>query len=324
MNLHELDPGFAGDDPRAELFTALLELHAHGPERESLRDAAVWASALFETDLVGAIAALTGSAALEALFVAAHDGFACECCGYHTLELPPMRDSSQVCVVCGWEDSSPLLFGVDYANEVDLDSAQRNYRATRASCAEWKSLVVEPTSRQARRREFLTFEDKRARLLDELEETFAGVSLDGGMTLEDAWAADGYTTSRPEYEYERTQAWTDVSIERVLSFGDWIFLNERGAFFHLAPLVRAVLTERQTTSDSGVCAIRSLFIHKKQDHGLWLRELASDGQLRFFARFLMLVTDSWLKHSPEWSLGYGDWDDEVVNALPHWQPLADW
>jgi len=309
----DIDPHFAAGDPRAALFESLVHLSAKGPTREELVDTAVWASDLYGVDYVARIKSLNGEEALEALIIAAHDGFMCECCGRHTLERPSTRSSHQICTVCGWEDSPPSAFGYDGSNGVDLDAAQQNFRTIGACEREWVELVSSAKPGQTRDNGFSSLAARRERLLGDLEDVFDSDEPNPGMTLEDARAADDYNSPRPEYDYERSQTWREVTDERIDQVDEWLFLDKPGSFFYLPALLRFMLRNERAPGNGD--ALSSLFWFPEPNPG-WVFEYATERQIGFLAEALALLTDPWLEQSGQWFI-YSPNDDtrEAFEAI---------
>jgi len=88
----------------------------------------------------------------------------------------------QLCPVCGWEDA-PGEFPYNGSNGVPISEAQQNFILTGACEAHLKDVVRSPFPKEARSAHWLSMEDMRKATIAFIENAFATVRLDGGMSL---------------------------------------------------------------------------------------------------------------------------------------------
>lgn len=167
----------------------------------------------------------------------------CPCCGYRTY-LIPAGGSRQLCPVCFWEDApgEPRYNG---SNQVSLVEAQRNF-AEFGSCERcYRNAVRPPEHEESRSPNWLTIDGLREKLILEIEQAFADVSLDDGVTLHQMQVLDDYGGEAEQLTARRKDPeirWQQITGEKLSLFSDsMVFLDAKGFRFHLPAFLRHAL-----------------------------------------------------------------------------------
>ncbi len=168
----------------------------------------------------------------------------CPCCGYRTYLLPAGW-TMQLCPVCFWEDSlGSHLFS--NSNQVSLVEGQRNFIACGACERRFHDAVRTPLPHEDRSPHWLSADDFRSKLILFIEEAFANVSLDDGVTLHQMDALDDFwgeeNAMREAALKDTEKSWQEISFEKVERFsGSMVFLDAKGFRFHLPAFMRLAL-----------------------------------------------------------------------------------
>lgn len=161
----------------------------------------------------------------------------CDCCGHRTLP-EPAGQTWAICPVCGWEDADGVGYWHQQGawNPSELTEARRAFEACGASHPDLVSLVRPPRPDEARPAWWLDPERRRARLIADFTEAFAGVTLDGGISLREADAIDDYEMgarderSRPPPGFGRSPPWDELGLAELSEcpWGPFVFMDARG------------------------------------------------------------------------------------------------
>lgn len=171
------------------------------------------------------------------------DRHPCPCCGYRTY-LIPAGGSRQLCPVCFWEDApgEPRYNG---SNQVSLVEAQRNFTEFRACERCYRNAVRPPEPEESRSANWLTIDGLREKLILEIEQAFADVSLDDGVTLHQMQVLDDYGGEAEQLAARRKDPetrWQQISGEKLSRFFDsMVFLDAKGFRFYLPAFMRHAL-----------------------------------------------------------------------------------
>jgi hypothetical protein len=167
----------------------------------------------------------------------------CPCCGYRTY-LIPAGGSRQLCPVCFWEDApgEPRYNG---SNQVSLVEAQRNFTEFGACERCYRNAVRPPEPEESRSANWLTIDGLREKLILEIEQAFADVSLDDGVTLHQMQVLDDYGGEAEQLAARRKDPetrWQLITGEKLSLFSDsMVFLDAEGFQFHLPAFLRHAL-----------------------------------------------------------------------------------
>lgn len=173
--------------------------------------------------------------------------YACDCCGYKTLDAPGFA-SDQICPVCFWEHTNPDQDYWNGSNGISLAEAQANCARYGAAGEAFVDSVRPPTVDEARDLDWLPWDQAKARdaarVIAHFRRAFAGVTLDGGTSLFDAEMIDDYGCDSSRNDPIRHLPYTTwEALPGVLldSFRPTSFFDARGVRFHLpAYMARAV------------------------------------------------------------------------------------
>lgn len=171
------------------------------------------------------------------------DRYPCPCCGYRTLPMPSVG-TMEICPVCFWEDApgENLWNG---SNQVSLAVAQRNFAAFGACEPEHADLVRAPCEEEHRPEAWTSFEDCRVQLLEFIETAFRDVSRDGGVTIHQREAIDGYYNAdfiADAAKKDPEVRWQDIPRAKIENLGmSLIFFDPPGIRFHLPAFMRCSL-----------------------------------------------------------------------------------
>ena len=171
------------------------------------------------------------------------DTYPCPCCGYRTYS-HPAGGTMQLCPVCFWEDApgDPFWNG---SNQLSLSVAQRNHAEFGACEPEHCDIVRAPLESEARREDWISFEDSRLRILELIEEAFRDVKLDGGITIHQREAIDDWASPEIVEAAARKDPeihWQDIPRSKIKKLGtSLVFLDPAAIRFHLPAFMRCAL-----------------------------------------------------------------------------------
>ena len=154
----------------------------------------------------------------------------CPACGYLTLA------EHAFCEVCGWDPWSYL----------DLPEAQEAFATLGACAAALISIVRPPGANEQRLPWWCTLQQAPEVIMSLLESAFAEVTLDGGVSFEEAEHIDDYSLpardehSEPPLGYNKDERWQTITPARLDSFscGNFPFQDARGVRLYLPAVLR--------------------------------------------------------------------------------------
>jgi hypothetical protein len=227
----------------------------------------------------------------------------CPCCGHRALAQPR---GSAPCEVCGWDERARNNGGWVGEPRSGLADAQREFARSGACDRGLRELTRPARADEARPSWWLAIDDAPAVLIPEIEAAFAGVMLDGGVSLAEAELIDDYAMSsrgddeRPPPGHIDGPPWQELTTAALDRFpwGNFAFQDARGLRYHLPAFMRADL--------SGVVlgAIDSLLFTLASHHRLAaLHRLLTDPQRRAVARYVAWVAmrDAWHRVGAPWA-----------------------
>lgn len=245
----------------------------------------------------------------------------CPCCGYRTY-LIPAGGSRQLCPVCFWEDApgEPRYNG---SNQVSLVEAQRNFAEFGACERCYRNAVRPPEHEESRSPNWLTIDGLREKLILEIEQAFADVSIDDGVTLHQMQVLDDYggeaeqLTARSKDPETR---WQQITGEKLSRFSDsLVFLDAKGFQFYLPAFMRhALITAFPNTesadNDGVILALRDG--PKKSYHKDGIK-LLNPPQMQCVAAFLHYISvtpeSGWSREVRKaLKAGWNDWTPDFV------------
>ncbi|MGB3513875.1 MAG: DUF6714 family protein [Microcoleaceae cyanobacterium] len=151
----------------------------------------------------------------------------CPCCGYFTLEQPP-PGTYQICPVCFWEDANS--FHEWGTNDCTVREAQKNFNRWGVCEKEWRNWVRHPTESEARPPNWKTLEEKfdifKQQVIQAIQQAFAGVRLEDGITLIEGRMIDDYMfdfSLKKEDRDERCQQQID---HNILAKNGGVFISQ--------------------------------------------------------------------------------------------------
>ncbi|MGC4016895.1 MAG: CPCC family cysteine-rich protein [Luteolibacter sp.] len=170
------------------------------------------------------------------------DRHPCSCCGYRTLPLPA-GGTMEICPVCFWEDVGDACWT---HGQLPLAEAQREFLSHGAASPEFQNSVRPPLPEEARSDHWLSLEEMRHKIIRFIEEAFAKVQLDEGMSLAQQELLDDWHT---DAQFQAAAApptlrWEEIS-DDTLSHLRYLTLNslDPGSIrFHLPAFLRFTLT----------------------------------------------------------------------------------
>ena len=244
-----------------------------------------------ETDL--AMVKLRSGQARDDTLEASRMRYACPCCGYRTLAEAPGA-AREFCEVCAWEtrDANDRWSGREAP---DLAAAQRSF-AERGVCDAALADITRPPRPEEARPAWWTAVEEGARVVTALvEHAFAGVELDGGVSLDEAELIDDYAlparTERdpPPRGYGKGPPWRELTRAGLDRFpwGNFPFQDARGIRYHLPAFMVAHLRGEPPP------ALDSLLFTLASGHQLEaLSRLLTAAQRHAVARYLVFVASS--------------------------------
>lgn len=142
----------------------------------------------------------------------------------------------QICPVCFWEDA-PGEFPYNNSNAINLFTAQENFTDFGAAERKYLDLVRMPLSEEARRPDWLSGNQLKAKIAEMIHSAFGEVLRDGGVSLYQSRALDDYAE---EAEFKAAECkdpelrWQDVSSEKLGEFYmSLVFFDDKGFRFYL-------------------------------------------------------------------------------------------
>lgn len=190
--------------------------------------------------------------------------YPCPCCGYRTYLLPA-GGTMELCPVCGWEDAPEDYagaLGADWSNNVSLPDAQANFLRDGACEEQFRDIVRDPLPEEARSPHWLSIEDYRLKTIAFIEEAFADVQRDGGITLHQREAIDEYGSEEDVAAAARhdTEAnWQQIDSSKIARMGtSLVFLDPAGIRFHLPAFMRFELLRENLGLGSDTCVYYGL------------------------------------------------------------------
>lgn len=150
----------------------------------------------------------------------------------------------ELCPVCFWEDA-PGDSHWNGSNQVTLPVAQRNFATFGACEPEYRDLVRAPLESESRPENWISFEDSRLRLLDIIGAAFRDTKLDGGITIHQREAIDGYESEEvieAAAEKDPEVRWQDIPRSKIEKLGmSLVFFDPKAIRFHLPAFMRCSL-----------------------------------------------------------------------------------
>jgi Cysteine-rich CPCC len=225
--------------------------------------------------------------------------YACPCCGYRTLTAAPGA-AHELCEVCAWEtrDVNDRWSGRDAS---DLAAAQHSFAEHGVYDATFAGFTRPPRPEEARPAWWTTLEAGPRVVTALVEQAFAGVMLDGGVSLDEAELIDDYALpARTELDppprgHGRGPPWQELTRAALDRFpwGNFPFQDARGIRYHLPAFMVAHLRGEPPA------ALSSLLFVLASGHQLEaLHHLLTNVQRHAVARYLAFVSDS-----SEWYAG---------------------
>ncbi len=187
----------------------------------------------------------------------------CDCCGHRTLDEPSGR-TGQICPVCFWEDSRWLeLTGEGFGGPgVDLDAGQRNFLATGVCHPDFADAVRPASDDESPLPGWQTVAERRevsAQAIRRLiHHAFKGVSREGGVSLHETDAIDGYYSESGRAEARAIDTdgqWTQLKHEDLCSGrlqAAHSFFDAIGYRYHLPAYLMCWLDGHAESSGSAV------------------------------------------------------------------------
>ena len=179
--------------------------------------------------------------------------FVCPCCGHRALADRP-GTAAALCGVCAWEGRDPDGW-VAYSGPTLL-AAQRSYLRTGACDPDLIAFTRAPRADEAPPRWWLPLDDTAAALIAALEDAYAEVGLDGGVTMAEANLIDDYAlpsrTVRdpPPRGHGVGPPWQALGLDDVAPYhwGPFPFMDARGVRYYLPALIRFDLRGEQSAA----------------------------------------------------------------------------
>jgi hypothetical protein len=208
----------------------------------------------------------------------------CPCCGYRAVR-------AALCEVCAWEDRDP--YQRSRYDRPSLLEAQRTFARSETSDPALRAFTRPPRAEEARPAWWTTFDDARGVLAELVERAFAGVQLDGGVSLAEAELIDDHALAsrteldRPPRGYGEGPPWEELTTAGLDRFpwGNFAFQDARGIRYHLPAFMRAHLRGPKPPR-----AIDSLLFILQSGHQLdALERLLAPPQRHAVARYLAWV-----------------------------------
>jgi hypothetical protein len=131
-------------------------------------------------------------------------------------------------------------------SNIDVHEAQRAFAALGACAEPLLAVVRAPLAAEQRPTWWCTLQQAPAVVVSLLENAFADVTLDGGVSLEEAEQIDDYAlpardeNSKPPLGYNSEERWQTISLERLecFSWGNFPFQDARGVRLYLPAVLR--------------------------------------------------------------------------------------
>ncbi len=267
--------------------------------------------------------------------------YPCPCCGYLTLEKPP-PGTYQICPVCFWEDTNNFEeWGTNYCT---LRQAQQNFNRWGVCEKEWGYLVRNPTESEARLPNWKTLDEKldifKQQVIQAIQEAFAGVKLEDGITLIEARMIDDYmfnVSLKKEDKYERWQQqiyhnilakkggvyisqdlvknlsveellpnnWQDTNDKLIENLSDVLsFFDEKGYRFYLPAYILWTINNYETSNSTSIDS--TMFSLIPSTFNLSRREFFTRKQSEAICKFLrfMSIDDNYGVYNTFESLEY--------------------
>ena len=185
--------------------------------------------------------------------------YACECCGYRTLDDPPGGSSGrtyQICPVCFWEDahhSDEEWWCERFSNGLTLREAQRCFDKFHAAGRAFTDAVRPPLPEEARDPNWQTLDERdravKQGALDAIADAFNGVTRNGGVSLHETVALDGIGDEplTPDERTDTGRDWQKVStksLAEICNIGGIAFLDPIG-YHYIPPGLHELVAQRR-------------------------------------------------------------------------------
>ncbi|OKH53909.1 hypothetical protein NIES2101_09175 [Calothrix sp. HK-06] len=166
--------------------------------------------------------------------------YPCPCCGYLTLESKP-PGTYLFCPICFWVDEAKNYNWIGNS-QISLRQAQLNFLEFDACDKEWLNYVRRPTEADIRDSNWQPvehiLENKRLQLIERINQTFNGISLEDGLSLHGARALDDWCSMEEARKISQKMAgkqkWQEIPKELIEELGDSFgFLDSKGFRYYL-------------------------------------------------------------------------------------------
>lgn len=198
-----------------------------------------------------------------------------------------------LCEVCAWEDGNPARYRGWTRYRLDLAEAQRSFARCGAADPELRAFTRPPHPDEARPPWWTPLADAPAVIIELIERAFAGVRLNGGVSLDEAELIDAYALAprteldRPPKGFGHGPPWEDLTAAGLdrMPYGNFCFQDARGIRYYLPAFLRAHLRDPRPPR-----ALESLLFTLESGLQLpALHRLLTTQQAHAIARYLAFV-----------------------------------
>lgn len=208
--------------------------------------------------------------------------YACPCCGYHTLAVPP-PGSYIVCPICCWEDL-PLHEHRPLPYCHAIRQAQQRFLQLGVCDEQYRRLVRAPGLDDWRAPGWQPIDAQIETIVRAIETAFADVERGDGITIHEADVIDVYGSDEQRAAArlkDREQHWRDVPDATIEGHASALtFLDQTGFHYYLPAYLRWTPRNYATTDSSSISAtIYALELRPAEDASLVGSYLASFSRL---------------------------------------------